>query len=70
MYIADVDFITHFTRHQYFDIYRLRRKGERFLHSKHVLLIIVALNVIDCVLVLGELILDIHYVVGKCFLLL
>ncbi|XP_060074503.1 uncharacterized protein LOC132554210 [Ylistrum balloti] len=42
---------------------RVRHKGQKFLHSKHVLLIIVGLNVIDCILVLGELILDVHFIV-------
>ncbi|KAL4225346.1 Voltage-gated hydrogen channel 1 [Mactra antiquata] len=41
---------------------RLRLKGEHMLHSKHVLLAVVVLNLIDCVLVLGELILDIHFI--------
>ncbi|KAK3607458.1 hypothetical protein CHS0354_015602 [Potamilus streckersoni] len=43
-------------------IARYRRKGGKLLHTKLVLLIIVLLNIIDCILVLGELILDIHYV--------
>ncbi|XP_060608296.1 uncharacterized protein LOC132760342 [Ruditapes philippinarum] len=41
---------------------RLRLKGERMLHSKFVLLSVVVLNLIDCALVLGELILDIHFI--------
>lgn len=41
---------------------RLRLQGEHVLHSKHVLLVVVILNLVDCVLVLGELILDIHYI--------
>ncbi|XP_053385066.1 uncharacterized protein LOC123536889 [Mercenaria mercenaria] len=41
---------------------RLRLKGERMLHSKFVLLTIVVLNLVDCALVLGELILDIHFI--------
>ena len=35
------------------------------MHTKQVLLSIVVLNIIDCVLVLGELILDIYYLKGK-----
>ncbi|XP_033752117.1 uncharacterized protein LOC117335940 isoform X2 [Pecten maximus] len=42
---------------------RVRHKGQKFLHSKHVLLVIVGLNVLDCILVLGELILDVHFIV-------
>ncbi|XP_069133434.1 uncharacterized protein [Argopecten irradians] len=42
---------------------RVRHKGQKFLHSKHILLIIVGLNVLDCILVLGELILDVHFIV-------
>ncbi|KAL3842604.1 hypothetical protein ACJMK2_020597 [Sinanodonta woodiana] len=41
---------------------RLRRKGEKFLHTKFVLMSVVLLNIIDCTLVLGELMLDIKYV--------
>ncbi|KAL3842988.1 hypothetical protein ACJMK2_020956 [Sinanodonta woodiana] len=40
---------------------RYRHRGRRVLHSKQVLLMIVVLNVVDCLLVLGELMLDIHY---------
>ncbi|XP_071120833.1 uncharacterized protein [Mytilus edulis] len=40
----------------------LRRSGEKLLHSKKVLFLIVLLNIIDCGLVLGELILDIHFI--------
>ncbi|KAL3842987.1 hypothetical protein ACJMK2_020955 [Sinanodonta woodiana] len=40
---------------------RFRHHGRRVLHSKHVLLMVVILNIVDCVLVLGELMLDIHY---------
>ncbi|XP_052800337.1 uncharacterized protein LOC128231488 isoform X2 [Mya arenaria] len=43
-------------------IARLRHRGEMILHSKHVLLAIVILNLVDCCLVLGELVLDIHYI--------
>ncbi|KAH3877115.1 uncharacterized protein LOC127865313 [Dreissena polymorpha] len=41
---------------------KARRKGEHLLHTKYVLLLVVILNVIDCLLVLGELMLDIKYV--------
>lgn len=44
--------------------FRARRKGEHVLHSKQVLFCIIILNVIDCILVLGELILDMYYVKG------
>ncbi|XP_062621213.1 uncharacterized protein LOC134282843 [Saccostrea cucullata] len=40
---------------------RSRFLGYNLMHTKHVLMCIVILNVIDCVLVLGELILDIFY---------
>lgn len=40
---------------------RFRRRCEHVLHGKYVLLAIVILNLIDCALVLGELILDIHH---------
>ncbi|KAL5006614.1 hypothetical protein ScPMuIL_015420 [Solemya velum] len=39
-----------------------RQTGKKLIHSKHVLLCIVLLNIVDCVLVLGELILDLHHV--------
>ncbi|KAH3891994.1 hypothetical protein DPMN_016105 [Dreissena polymorpha] len=42
----------------------LRDKGARILHSKHVLMMVVVLNLADCCLVLGELILDIHFIKG------
>ncbi|XP_012935543.1 uncharacterized protein LOC101857936 [Aplysia californica] len=41
---------------------RLRRQGQHQLHSKVVLLIVVVLNVIDCLLVMAELTLDFHHV--------
>ncbi|XP_070188373.1 uncharacterized protein [Littorina saxatilis] len=41
---------------------RFRRRGEEILHSKPVLLFVVALNIIDCLLVMGELTLDFHHV--------
>lgn len=40
----------------------------KILHSKKVLLMVVVLNVIDCGLVLGELMLDIHFVKGTVWL--
>lgn len=43
---------------------KLRYKGEKFMHTKWVLLAIVLLNIVDCVLVMGELILDIYYLKG------
>lgn len=45
--------------------FRLRYKGEKFMHTKWVLLAIVLLNIVDCVLVMGELILDIYYLKGS-----
>ena len=45
-------------------VFRVRHKGELLLHSKAVLMLIVLLNLVDCLLVLSELILDIHYVKG------
>ncbi|XP_076113549.1 uncharacterized protein LOC143081694 isoform X1 [Mytilus galloprovincialis] len=42
---------------------KIRHHGERFLHSKQVLMVVVILNIIDCILVMGELIFDIHYLV-------
>ncbi|XP_021353288.1 uncharacterized protein LOC110450231 isoform X2 [Mizuhopecten yessoensis] len=41
---------------------KIRRSGEQILHNKKVLLMIVVLNILDCALVLGELILDIHFI--------
>lgn len=46
------------------EIGKLRYKGEKFMHTKWVLLAIVLLNIVDCVLVMGELILDIYYLKG------
>ncbi|XP_069133432.1 uncharacterized protein [Argopecten irradians] len=43
---------------------KVRMKGEQVLHSKQVLLCIVFLNILDCILVLGELILDIYILKG------
>ncbi|XP_048727975.1 uncharacterized protein LOC125645963 isoform X2 [Ostrea edulis] len=42
----------------------LRSSCQDILHSKKVLLLIVLLNIIDCLLVLAGLILDIHYIKG------
>lgn len=50
--------------------FRLRRKGGKMLLSKYTLLFIVALNILDCALVLGELILDLHHVKGEFIILL
>lgn len=41
---------------------KARRLGEIILHSKIVLMLVVIINLLDCCLVLGELILDIHYI--------
>ncbi|XP_063400511.1 uncharacterized protein LOC134685057 isoform X1 [Mytilus trossulus] len=41
---------------------RFLHKGRKLLRSKNVLMMIVILNVFDCGLVLGELILDLHHV--------
>ena len=35
------------------------------MHTKWVLLAIVLLNIVDCILVMGELILDIYYLKGQ-----
>ncbi|XP_062621214.1 uncharacterized protein LOC134282845 [Saccostrea cucullata] len=43
---------------------KIRYKGEKFMHTKWVLLAIVLLNIVDCILVMGELILDIYYLKG------
>ncbi|XP_052799460.1 uncharacterized protein LOC128231081 [Mya arenaria] len=43
-------------------IQKWRRRGGKLLLNKYVLLVIVVLNIIDCALVLGELILDLHHV--------
>ncbi|KAL4224773.1 Voltage-gated hydrogen channel 1 [Mactra antiquata] len=43
-------------------IHKWRRKCGKLLLSKYLLLFIVVLNIIDCTLVLGELILDLHHV--------
>jgi len=45
--------------------FRFRKSGENILHSKKVLMLIVILNIIDCALVLAELILDIVFIKGK-----
>ncbi|XP_052256925.1 uncharacterized protein LOC127862034 [Dreissena polymorpha] len=41
---------------------KVRRQGGHLLHTKYVLLLVVILNIIDILLVLGELMLDIKYV--------
>ncbi|KAK7498227.1 hypothetical protein BaRGS_00010487 [Batillaria attramentaria] len=41
---------------------RVRRRCEEVLHCKSMLLFVVVLNVIDCVLVMGELTMDFHHV--------
>ena len=46
-------------------VFRARRLGEIILHSKQILLLVVVVNLLDCCLVLGELILDIHYIKGN-----
>ncbi|XP_061187188.1 uncharacterized protein LOC133195358 [Saccostrea echinata] len=43
---------------------KIRYKGEKLMHTKWVLLTIVLLNILDCILVMGELILDIYYLKG------
>lgn len=45
-------------------IEKAQRNGQKIVKSKPVLFFIVVLNVIDCMLVLGELILDMYYVKG------
>ncbi|XP_060575881.1 uncharacterized protein LOC132733282 isoform X2 [Ruditapes philippinarum] len=41
---------------------RIRHKGAHMIHGKYLLLMVVVLNVLDCLLVLGTLMLDIKYV--------
>ena len=43
-------------------IFRIRKRGAKFLHTKAVLLLVVLLNALDCVLVLTELVLDVSFV--------
>ncbi|XP_052066292.1 uncharacterized protein LOC127705949 [Mytilus californianus] len=43
-------------------IERAQMKGEKLIHTKPVLLCVVMLNIIDCILVLGELVLDMYYI--------
>ncbi|VDI70898.1 Hypothetical predicted protein, partial [Mytilus galloprovincialis] len=43
-------------------IERIQMKGEKLVHTKPVLLCVVLLNIIDCILVLGELVLDMYYI--------
>lgn len=57
----------HFPIINFFVLFRWRRKGGKLLLSKYMLLFIVVLNIIDCTLVLGELILDLHHVKGIHF---
>ncbi|XP_076115018.1 uncharacterized protein LOC143082904 isoform X2 [Mytilus galloprovincialis] len=42
--------------------WRIQMKGEKLIHTKPVLLCVVLLNIIDCILVLGELVLDMYYI--------
>lgn len=49
---------------------RWRRKGDKVLKSKYVLLTVALFCVTDCALVLGELILDLHKVKGQYLLAL
>ncbi|XP_076466809.1 uncharacterized protein LOC143297814 isoform X3 [Babylonia areolata] len=44
---------------------RIRRRCEDILHAKPMLLFIVVLNVIDCLLVIGELTLDFHHISNR-----
>ena len=44
---------------------RIRRRGYKFFKSKYMLLALVTLCILDCALVLGELILDLYKVKGK-----
>ncbi|KAL8588616.1 hypothetical protein ACOMHN_067469 [Nucella lapillus] len=44
---------------------RVRRRCEDILHAKPMLLFIVALNIIDCLLVIGELTLDFHHISNR-----
>ncbi|KAL8610171.1 hypothetical protein ACOMHN_005945 [Nucella lapillus] len=44
---------------------RARRKCEEILHSKKMMLVIIILNIVDCLLVVGELTLDFHQVTNQ-----
>lgn len=48
-----------------FIFYRWRYRGSKVLRSKYVLLMIVLLNIVDCALVLGELVLDLNHVKSR-----
>lgn len=45
--------------------FRWRRKCGKLLLNNYLLLFVVVINIIDCALVLGELIFDLHHVKGK-----
>lgn len=42
--------------------HRLRKRGEKLLHSKYTVILVIVLTVIDCSLVIAELILDLYSV--------
>lgn len=51
---------------QFFVIFsRLRKRGEKLLHSKYVVIIVIILTIVDCSLVIAELILDLYSVKSK-----
>nr|KAG5700304.1 hypothetical protein BaRGS_002650 [Batillaria attramentaria] len=39
-----------------------RKKGEKFLHSKYIVIVVIILTITDCSLVIAELILDLYSV--------
>ncbi|CAL1540013.1 unnamed protein product, partial [Lymnaea stagnalis] len=41
---------------------RLRKRGEKLLHSKYVVILVIILTITDCALVIAELILDLYSV--------
>ncbi|XP_050410768.1 uncharacterized protein LOC126825243 [Patella vulgata] len=41
---------------------RFRKRGEKILHSKHIVIFVIFLTISDCALVIGELILDLYTV--------
>ncbi|XP_046373431.1 uncharacterized protein LOC124146915 isoform X1 [Haliotis rufescens] len=41
---------------------RFRKKGEKILHSKYIVIFVIILTITDCALVIGELILDLYSV--------
>lgn len=53
----------------YFMIYvpchRFRKKGEKILHSKYIVICVIILTITDCALVIAELILDLYSVKSK-----